>query len=172
VRRFSKSAHGALFGFLQKRTACAFAITYLPVAALASETQPSDVRRISLDIAATGALATLCSAATAWFLASRRKAKDDRQPPLGEDVARTYASKSDLATLDAKVAKDIESLRESIAENDRRAEDRSRGTHARIDAVYKEQQKVNRSLGMLTGVLIGGKCQPGFAQNLAEINEE
>jgi beta-lactamase class D len=86
--------------------------------------------------------------------------KLDRQPPLGEDVARTYATKADLAALDAKVSADIGSLRLSIEGNDERAEKRAIGTHARIDALYKEQQKVNRSLGILTGILVGGKCAP------------
>ena len=146
---FCKSAHGALFTFVF--------LIFMPLAARAADTAETP-RAISLDVAAGGTLAALCGAATMWLMARRSRAEAERQPPLGEDVARTYASKADLAALDYKVSRDIESLRQSIDDNDRRAEDRARGTHARIDVVYKEQQKVNRSLGMLTGMLVGNKC--------------
>jgi hypothetical protein len=173
---FRKSAQCALFSFCQKCTVCAFAVLLLaalsPALVLAADAASSEPRTISLDVVAGGGLATLCGAATAWFLASRSRAKSDRQPPLGEDVARTYATKDDLLALDGKFTKDIDSIRDSIAENDRRAEDRTIGTHSRIDALYKQQQKISRSLGMLTGMLVGGKCSAAVAQAVTDQTEE
>jgi hypothetical protein len=177
---FRKSAHGALLTFPQKCTVCTFAFLTFPLAILAADLDPSIPpsrgQIISLDVAAGGTLAAVCTALVMWLTSQRNerkrseceRVKIDRTPPLGEDVARTYATKADLIALDTKVSSDISSLRASIADNDRRAEDRARGTHSRIDALYKEQQKVNRSLGMLTGVLIGGKCSASVATSFAE----
>jgi hypothetical protein len=155
---------------------CTFAFFVFPLAIFAADSEPSRGQIITLDVAAGGALAAVCTALVMWLTTQRNerkrseceRVKIERQPPLGEDVARTYATKADLIALDAKVSGDISSLRASITDNDRRAEDRARGTHARIDALYKEQQKVNRSLGMLTGMLIGGKCSSSVATSFSD----
>ena len=150
---------------LAKWAAAAPMLALSPLAAAAAETADAP-RTISFDVAAGGTLAALCVAATAWLMGRNKAAAPKikaeftalREPPLGEDVARTYASKADLAALDAKVTTDIAALRLSISDNDRRAEERARGTHVRLDQLYKASQKTNRSLGMLTGMLVGGKC--------------
>ncbi len=119
-----------------------------------------------LDVAQNGALGALVAAAVVWLNGKR----SPRTPPLGEDVARTYASKDELTKCQAICRKDIESLRDSISENDKKAEDRARGTHARIDRSYVEQQKSTKALGMLIGIMVGKGLAP--ASTVSQLTNE
>lgn len=132
--------------------ACGLALLAVP--AFCAEAEPA--RIVTLDVAAGGTLGALCTAALMWLNAQRRA---QRHPPLGEDVARTYATKEELARCQATCRHDIDDIRSKIDENDQRAEDRARGTHARIDKLYLAQEKCNKALGMLIGIMIG----KGFA---------
>ena len=91
----------------------------------------------------------------------------ERNPPMPEEAAKLYVTKVEMQQCQGICRKDIDDIRASIAENDRQAENRAKGTHARIDALYREQQKVNKSLGMLIGIMIGmGKAPPSIATQL------
>ena len=146
--------------------ACTFAILVLalPLAAHAAESGSGQL--ITLDVAGGGALGAVCTALVMWL---NNKRNTPRTPPLGEDVARTYATKQDLADCRGLCRRDIVELRESLNDNDRQAEARAKGTHARIDAVYKESLKVNKSLGMLIGIMIGkGQAPASIALQTTE----
>jgi len=165
---------------------CAFTLLAvgLPLAALAEES--GKPQTIILDVAAKGSLGAVCTAVILWLNNQRvqraQQQQLQRNPPLGEKVAETYATKDDLTSCRMICRKDIEDLRvaikdndrqaearsndlrEAIKENDRQAEARSKGTHQRTDAVYRESVKVNKALGMLTGILIGmGKAPAALA---------
>lgn len=125
-----------------------------PLSALAAESAAT--QNIVLDVAANGGLGALCAAAVIW-LNNRRT---PRTPPLGEDVARTYATKDELTKCQGICRKDIDDIRSKIDDTDKKAEDRARGTHARIDKIYVEQQKNNKALGMLIGIMVGKGIAP------------
>lgn len=110
----------------------------------ATENKP---QLITLDVATGGALGGFLVGVLAWL-----NNKKTRMPPLGEEAAKTYATKGELQNVDAALRGEIGTLREEIKENDRKAEDRARGTHARIDAIYRTAEKTNRSLGILIGI--------------------
>ncbi len=144
--------------------ACAFAILVLavPLAALADDT--GSTTTVVLDVAKNGSLGALITAAIFWLNSERKRRTADaqsltpppppeRNPPLGEDVARNYCLKSDLIDCRAICRKDIDGLRELIEEKDRSNEERIIGTHKRIDQVYKSLNKNNRSLGIIIGAL-------------------
>jgi hypothetical protein len=172
----------SLSKFGKAHAACAFAILAAGVPALAlADDSAGSARTVNvvLDVASKGSLGALVFALIAWLNAQRKERRDlnakqrvsvDRQPPLGEDVARTYATKEDLSALDAKVSQDIAALRVSIKENDVRAEERARGTHKRIDAIYIEQLKNSKALGMLIGIMVGKGIAP--AATATQINQE
>ena len=166
--------------------ACAFALALLalPLSAIAAET--GETKTIILDVAAKGGLGAVCTAIILYLNNLRiqrgQQQQLQRSPPLGEKVAETYATKDDLTSCRMICRKDIEDLRiaikendrqaearsndlrEAIKENDRQAEARSKGTHQRTDAVYRESVKVNKAIGMLTGILIGmGKAPAALA---------
>lgn len=128
---------------------------------------------ITFESVLTKALVGLVAAATTWLAVHSREEKkaeqkikieQERQPPLGEDTARTYATKKELGIVEGKLSGDIKDLRSQInnndmalrtliVENDKNAENRTIGTHARIDTLYRSQNKTNRSLGILIGQL-------------------
>ena len=183
TRSFSQNA--------KPHAACAFAfcVLALPLAALA-EGENKTVN-VVLDVASKGALGAVCTALALWLNSQRVQRNQQQQlqrnPPLGEKVAETYATKDDLTSCRMFCRKDIEDLRvaikdndrqaetrsndlrEAIKENDRQAEARSKGTHQRTDAVYRESVKVNKAVGMLTGILIGmGKAPAALATTQEE----
>lgn len=137
--------------------ACAFSVLLaaLPLAALAADAEGSRV--VTLDVAGGGVLGGVCTAIIMWLNNQR---KQQRLPPLGEDVARTYATKDELLHCRTSCRKDIDDIRTKIDDNDKKAEDRARGTHARIDALYRESQKMTKSLGMLIGIMVGKGIAP------------
>lgn len=139
--------------------ACAFTLLTLavPLAAFADD---AGSRVITLDVAGGGALGAVCTALIMWLNNQR---KQQRLPPLGEDVARTYATKDELSRCQTVCRKDIDDIRSKIDDNDKKAEDRARGTHARIDKIYIAQEKGNKSIGMLIGMLIGKGIAPASA---------
>ena len=70
----------------------------------------------------------------------------ERTPPLGEDTARTYATKKELGNVEARLSGEVKDLRTQIDANDKtlrtlietndsNAESRAIGTHARIDSM-------------------------------------
>lgn len=90
-----------------------------------------------------------------------------RLPPLAEELAKTYATKAELARLEERFSTDLASVRKQIEDTDNKAEDRARGTHSRIDAIYREAQKTQKSIGILIGVLIGkGKADGSLVTQL------
>ncbi len=150
---------------------CFFAVApALMIAAENSETSPPT---ITFEDSMTKALVALITALTTWIVFRSREDKKaaekvkvdiDRTPPLGEDTARTYATKNELVAVEGKLSSDIKDLRSQINTNDttlrnliegndKNAEIRSRGTHSRIDTLYRTQNKTNRSLGVLIGQL-------------------
>ena len=135
--------------------ACAFALATLtmPLAALAADPQqPGQTITVVLDVASKGALGALVFAAIAWLKNRRNEKQTESQDK--EDGNR-YATMADLQECRGLCRKDISDLRESISENDRQAEARAKGTHARIDALYRETQKTTKSIGMLIGLMVG-----------------
>lgn len=149
------------------RTPLLLALALSVPLALSAAEAPAE-QTIRLDVVGGGVLAALCGAAASWLAARPQRAADkrdapDRQPPLGEDVARTYASKADLAACRAKCDGDLSCIRAAIEANDTKAEDRSVGTHKRIDAVYKSLNKNNRSLGIIIGALYAQGKVPASA---------
>lgn len=162
--RFLKSAHGALLRFCEKCTVCAFAfpvkaaaLDACALAALPCLADEPATRTVTLDVAAGGTLGAFLAAVVMWLNNQR---KQQRQPPLGEDVARTYATKEELTRCQTVCRKDIDDIRAKIDENDRKAEDRARGTHSRIDKIYIAQEKANKALGMLIGIMVGKGIAP------------
>jgi hypothetical protein len=77
----------------------------------------------------------------------------ERQPPLAEEVAGKYALRSDLAACREQCDRDIGRIRQAVADNDRKAEERAHDTHRRIDAVYERLNETNRRLGVIIGAL-------------------
>ena len=125
----------------------------VPLAALAAETQqPGQTITVVLDVASKGALGALVFAAIAWLKNRRTEKQAEGQDK--EDGNR-YATMTDIQECRGLCRKDISDLRESISENDRQAEARAKGTHARIDALYRETQKTTKSIGMLIGLMVG-----------------
>lgn len=144
--------------------ACGLALLALsvPLAALAADTQqPGQTITVVLDVASKGALGALVFAAVAWLKNKRTESRDaaSAEQTAKDDAAR-YATMADLQECRCLCRKDIVDLRTAISENDRQAEARAKGTHSRIDAVYKESCKVNKSLGMLIGIMIGKGLAP------------
>ena len=152
------------FDFRKTARRAVFTILLFALTATAAHAAEETRQIVTLDVVGGGALGALVAALIAWLNGQRRA---PRNPPLGEDTARTYATKADLADLDKRVVADIASLRASVAENDAKAENRARGTHARIDTLYKESQRTNKSLGMLIGIMLGR----GNTAAAAAINE-
>jgi hypothetical protein len=145
------------------------ALLSLPLSALADDA--GTTQTIILDVASKGSLGALITAAAFW-LNSRSKAKAtesalpltpppaERNPPLGEDVARTYVTKADMQECRGVCRKDIDDLRAKIDANDHAAEQRSVSTHRRIDQVFVSQQKTNKALGMMVGIMVGKGVAP------------
>lgn len=88
----------------------------------------------------------------------------ERTPPLGEDTARTYATKKELGNVEARLSGEVKDLRTQIDANDKtlrtlietndsNAESRAIGTHARIDSMQKSVVKTNRAIGILIGII-------------------
>jgi|GEM_PF-4932572 len=98
-----------------------------------------------------GALAAfpLLNQALAFF---QRLKGPARQPPLAEEVAGKYATRSELDAFKREIKGDIDTLRKSIEETDRKAEARSIDTHRRIDMALKSLMATNRKLGTLIGI--------------------
>lgn len=151
--------------------ACGYALLLaaLPLAALAADAEGSRV--ITLDVAGGGVLGGLCTAIVMWLNNQRKQQQQPRTPPLGEDVARTYATKDELTHCRTSCRKDIDDIRAKIDDNDKKAEDRARGTHARIDALYRESQKMTKSLGMLIGIMVGKGIAPASTALTNETGE-
>jgi len=135
----------------------AVALAACALAALPCLADEPATRTVTLDVAAGGTLGAFLAAVVMWLNNQR---KQQRQPPLGEDVARTYATKEELARCQTVCRKDIDDIRNKIDENDRKAEDRARGTHSRIDKIYIAQEKANKALGMLIGIMVGKGLAP------------
>lgn len=144
---------------------CALLLLALPLSALAAEQGGSQM--ITLDVAGGGLLGGVCTALVMWLNNQR---KQQRNPPLGEDVARTYVTKTELLDCRGVCRKDIDGLRELIEEKDKSNEERIIGTHKRIDQVYKSLNKNNRSLGIIIGALFAQGRIPASA--LMENEEE
>lgn len=143
-----KSAHGADLRF------CISAALFLllPLASFGADATGETQRHVvSLDVLGGGALASFVTWLMMWL--SNRKEEAKRMPPLGEEAAKTYATKDELIRMEASLRKDIADTRASIVEYDSKAENRARGTHARIDSLYKSAEKNNRALGILIGII-------------------
>ena len=156
--RFLKSAPCADLRVWQKRTVCGFAfLSALPC--LADE--PCSRNVVMLDVASGGLLGALATAVIVWLNNQRKRDSEaDRQPPLGEDVAKTYATKDELSSCQTTCIKDINDIRAQLLDIDKKAEDRSRGTHSRIDKIFIAQEQTNKALGTLTGIMIGKGLVP------------
>ncbi|MGI6390206.1 MAG: hypothetical protein ACOX7Q_08405 [Kiritimatiellia bacterium] len=116
---------------------------------------------VMLDVASGGLLGALATAVIVWLNNQRKRdAEADRQPPLGEDVARNFVMKEEFTRCQTTCRKDITDIRDKLADIDKKAEDRSRGTHARIDKIYIAQEQTNKALGTLTGIMVGRGIAP------------
>ena len=133
---FFKTAHATVFKFA---AAALFVFAFVPLAFCAGEGADAG-RVIVFDVAAGGLLGSLVTAAIA-YLAHKRTA-NKRQPPLGEDVARTYATKAELSE-----------VREAVNQVGERVDRSVSGVHRRVDEILVTQNKTNKSLGVLTGIL-------------------
>jgi len=152
-----KSAHGAVLQLWQIRTVCGFAFLF----ALPCLAEEGARNVVMLDVASGGLLGALATAVIVWLNNQRKRDSEaDRQPPLGEDVAKTYATKNELSSCQTTCIKDINDIRAQLLDIDKKAEDRSRGTHARIDKIYIAQEQTNKALGTLTGIMIGRGIAP------------
>jgi hypothetical protein len=84
-----------------------------------------------------------------------------RKPPVQEELYRDYVRRDEWERCRGQCHADMDTLRASIAVTDRTAEERAKGSHARIDALYRESQRTNRALGKVLGVLVAqGKMPP------------
>jgi hypothetical protein len=132
-----------------------FALSLLPLAAFAGEAAEGVSRQtVTVELAVTGALASLVSVLSTYFIVKSKGEKNKRQPPLGEYAASTYATKEELKGVEKSLRGEIASLRETVTETDRKAEARSVGTHKRIDDAYKALGKTNKALGILIGIMV------------------
>lgn len=156
---------------------CTFAIlaSTLPLAALAGES--GSTTTVVLDVAKNGALGAFLAAAVVWLNGQYRQRSEakqqqpERNPPLGEEAAKTYVTKGELERCQGVCRKDIIDLRAKIDANDEHAEKRSISTHRRIDELLICQQKTNKGLGMLIGIMVGKGIAPSSMAS-ATINEE
>lgn len=152
-----KSAHGAVLQLWQIRTVCGFAFLF----ALPCLAEEGARNVVMLDVASGGLLGALATAVIVWLNNQRKRdAEADRQPPLGEDVARNFVMKEEFTRCQTTCRKDIADIRDKLADIDKKAEDRARGTHARIDKIYIAQEQTNKALGTLTGIMIGKGLAP------------
>lgn len=164
-------------GFFEKRTRVRFCVSVILVFSaatlMAAETVAEAQPTVTFDKALTSAFIALIAALTTWLgtrgheerKAERKlKVEMERQPPLGEDVAKTYATKKELGNVETKLSGDIKDLRCQIDSNDKtlrtlieandlNAENRARGTHARIDTLGNALNKTNKALGVLIGMM-------------------
>ena len=155
--RFLKSAHGAVLQLWQIRTVCGFAFLF----ALPCLAEEGARNVVMLDVASGGLLGALATAVIVWLNNQRKRDSEaDRQPPLGEDVARNFVMKEEFTRCQTTCRKDITDIRDKLADIDKKAEDRSRGTHARIDKIYIAQEQTNKALGTLTGIMVGRGIAP------------
>lgn len=174
---------GSGFSVFEKRTAvriCVFAFFVSAAAPVFAAVEgAARVPSVTFDDAITTALVATLTALGTWLgvkgHAERRatekvRVEMDRMPPLGEDTAKTYATKKELCGLENRLSHDVGTIRTQIDQNDKalrtlvetankEAERRVVGTHSRIDSLYKSQNKTNRSLGVLIGQLsVIAKC--------------
>jgi len=131
-------------------------------ALMAAETAAEATPSVTFDRALTTAMIALITALTTWFgtrgheerkAEMKLKVEQDRMPPLGEDVARTYATKKELGAVETKLSGEVRDLRTQIDQNDSKAESRAIGTHARIDTLGSLVMKTNKALGILVGMM-------------------
>lgn len=163
--------------FFEKRTRVRFSVLLVFVfaakAAFAAENAGESAPTVTFDDALTSAFIALLAALTTYIgskshlekkAIEKIKVEQDRQPPLGEDTAKTYATKDDLRGLDRRLSDDINQMRTQIDDNDKSlrdliqktnkdSEDRAIGTHARIEVLYRAQIKQGRLLGIIIGQL-------------------
>lgn len=100
---------------------------------------------LSFEPVLTHALTGALAAATAWLWTRNRAEKAatekssalrvavERQPPLGEDVARNYATKEE-----------VRELREDLSRMRETEEARARALHSRIDDIFKILQSMQQ----------------------------
>jgi hypothetical protein len=138
------------------------AAAFAAEAAQAPATQVTDAGSQWLVGAAAAGAAIL-----AWL-----KIKDHgtRKPPVQEELYRDYVRREEFVQCQGICRKDSEAIRIQLAALDSKDEDRTRGTHARIDTLFRESQRTNRAVGKLLGVLIGQGKAP--AAMLAETGED
>lgn len=172
---------GGGFRFSQIRTRVRFCISFFLCLAVgvifagqdAAISAAAPEPTITFSDVLTKAIVGLFAAATTWLTVRSHEEKRaeknvkvelERNPPLGEESAKTYATKPELMIVETRLSGEIrdlrnqidgndKTLRQLIEENDQNAEDRARGTHARIDTLYRSQNKNNKSLGILIGQL-------------------
>ncbi len=172
---FLRKAHeSCAFSFSAKsrkaHAACAFAVSlFAAVPALATEGAsafPAEAQSWLIGAAASG------GAILAWLKIAQHARGAQRQPPIAEEAAKTYATKDELRACQGLCRRDMEAVRTLISTNDKAAEDRARGTHARIDKVYIAQQRNNKAMGTLIGIMIGKGIVPGSAISQLSTEEE
>lgn len=155
--RFSATPARSSLKFEKVHAACAFSLFLLtlPLSAFAADSaQPGQTITVVLDVAQKGALGALVFAGIA-YLKNRRESRQAESEAQGKADGNRYATMEDIQECRGLCRKDISDLRDSISENDRQAEMRAKGTHARIDALYRETQKTTKSIGMLIGLMVG-----------------
>ena len=100
--------------------------------------------------------AALLSALIAWFTAkANAEKKAQRQPPLGEDVARTYATKQELEQCRARCKGDVSDVRGDLQRLEERFDAGLTRVHQRIDSQGKSLAEMNLTLGEIVGYLKG-----------------
>ena len=141
----------------------AFVFLAVPIAFCAENGEAAKSHVITFDVVAGGTLSALVTALVMW-LNNKRKAAE-RQPPLGEDVARTYATKDELASCRLLCRGDITDVRDDIKRLEGKVENSVSGVHRRVDAMLESQGKTNKALGTLLGV-IHSKFKGGIPPDL------
>jgi hypothetical protein len=118
---------------------------------------------VTLDVLGGGVLASLVTALIMWLNASRQRERTlrieaERMPPLGEEAAKTYATKDELMRLEGAIRDEVSDIRKSIVAYDARDEKRAEATHRRIDTVVNAMTRNNRAIGVLIGI-VGSKSK-------------
>ena len=134
-----------------------FAFCFLPFALLAADGGGADAPTVTHKIQLEFIIpAALLSALIAWFTAkANAEKKAQRQPPLGEDVARTYATKQELEQCRARCKGDVSDVRGDLQRLEERFDAGLTRVHQRIDSQGKSLAEMNLTLGEIVGYLKG-----------------
>jgi len=132
-----------------------FAFCLLPFALFAADGGAADAGTVTHRIQFEFIIPAVIVSALAAWLTSKANAekKAQRQPPLGEDVARTYATKQELEQCRARCKGDVADVREDIRRLDKKLDESLVRVHSRIDDLGKNLASLNKTTGAILGFL-------------------